>query len=434
MTVDGATAAGYWKQRYGELENTVPEFSVLAKEIPFQKRKRLGQSYEFPVRLRRAHGVTFASGANSLTAFTLNAVRSGQMQRATVSGSSMVARESFAYKAVVAAMDSQQAFGNLFDEGVRDLYNTSAFYLEGSLLYGNDAWGIVGTRAPIGGGVTTADFPLTAASSAPGLWAQMSGSRLTAYGTGPVAGAWPAALGNTANVGSTALTCDGIDYNQATGVVTLTLSGATTDLQAIQGAGGAGALVPFGYADQSMLGLSRIAGATGAIFGINSTTYPSWAMSTYDMGSAAATFGKITRAAVNIMVRDGTQDVTCYVSTATWTDINNNAAALRRLNEASARVEFGSRDVIYHGPSGRIRILAHAMIKGGEAYMGDPKENAVRIGATDLTFNLGIQGQNQRFLRELADSAGFEVRCLWDQGLILPRPRGWVQLTNIVNS
>jgi|GEM_PF-5450064 len=431
MAVDGATAAGYWKQRYGELENTVPEFSVLAKEIPFQKRKRLGQSYEFPVRLRRAHGVTFASGANSLTAFALNAVRSGQMQRATVSGSSLVARESFAYKAVVAAMDNQQAFGNLFDEGVRDLYNTSAFYLEGSILYGNDAWGTFGAK-PVVGAATTVDFVLTAGSSAPGLWAQMAGSRVQVNATGPVAGVWGA---NTAGVANT-LTCDGIDYNQATGVVTLTLTGTNAELTAISALGGAGVGVisPFGYPDQSMLGLSRIGGATGAIFGINSTTYPSWAMSTYDMGSAAATFGKITRAAVSIMVRDGTQDVNCYVSTATWADINNNAAALRRLNEASARVEFGSREVVYHGPSGRIRIVAHPMIKGGEAYMGDPKENAVRIGATDLTFNLGIQGQNQRFLRELADSAGFEVRCLWDQGLILPRPRGWVQLTNIVNS
>ena len=178
MTVDGATAAGYWKQRYGELENTVPEFSVLAKEIPFQKRKRLGQSFEFPVRLRRAHGVTFASGANSLTAFTLNAVRSGQMKRATVEGSSMVARESFAYKAVVAAMDSQQAFGNLFDEGVRDLYTTSAFYLEASLLYGNDGWG---SFAVDGLAPATQSLALTAASSAPGLWAQMAGSQVDVY-------------------------------------------------------------------------------------------------------------------------------------------------------------------------------------------------------------------------------------------------------------
>jgi hypothetical protein len=419
MTVDGATAAGYWKQRYGELENTVPEFSVLAKEIPFQKRKRLGQSFEFPVRLRRAHGVTFASGANSLTAFTLNAVRSGQMKRATVEGSSMVARESFAYKAVVAAMDSQQAFGNLFDEGVRDLYTTSAFYLEASLLYGNDGWG---SFAVAGGAAASQSLALTAASSAPGLWAQMAGSQVDVYQNNT----WGAKR-NTQPINLTGMT-----YDQATGQVTLNLTEtAAGDLNLIQAND---IVVPVGYANNSMSGLSRIAATAGPIFGIDNTVYPSWAMSTYDCGAAAATFGKITRAAVNIMVRDGMQDVTVYVSTATWTDINNNAAALRRLNEASARVEFGAKDVVYHGPSGRIKITAHPMVKGGEAYMGDPKENAIRIGATDLTFNLGISGQNQRFLRELSDSAGFEIRCMWDQGIILPRPRGWVQLTNIVNS
>jgi hypothetical protein len=37
-------------------------------------------------------------------------------------------------------------------------------------------------------------------------------------------------------------------------------------------------------------------------------------------------------------------------------------------------------------------------------------------------------------LRELPDSAGFEIRVMWDQFMILRKPKGWTKLINIVNS
>ena len=66
--------------------------------------------------------------------------------------------------------------------------------------------------------------------------------------------------------------------------------------------------------------------------------------------------------------------------------------------------------------------------------MGDPKGNARRVGASDITFELdGVPGAPPKFLRQLANKAGYEIRIAYDQALILPRPAGWTILTGITN-
>ena len=127
-------------------------------------------------------------------------------------------------------------------------------------------------------------------------------------------------------------------------------------------------------------------------------------------------------------------DMTRYIGIEWATMWDNNTAALRQLTKHEGKVELGTSEIVYHGPVGMIRIKPHPMIKGGEFIMGNAEKNAKRVGASDVTFNLGVEGQNERFLLELANSAGFEIRTMWDQGVFLRKPRGWVKGTNIVNS
>jgi len=421
MAVDGSTAEGYFKDRYGQLETTIPEHVKIAKAIKYEQRERLGENYQFPVRMQRAHGVTFASGSTSLTAFTLNAVKSGQLKEASISGSSFVGRESFAYKAVLSASaKGPQAFGDLFDEGVEDLYNTAWFYLEMMLLYGTTS---IGAFAAAGSSAATQDIALTAASSAPGLWTQMVGAYIDVYDVV----AYTTKRNTSNNIEVT-----GVDYDQSTGQITLSLSGNATELDSIAAAD---IIVPKGAASAMMSGLDKlITATTGTVNGISVATYKQWRGNTYSVGSAAATFGKITRASVQPAVWCGSMDVDCFISTATWADLNNNTAALRQLTKHEGKVELGTSELVYHGPVGLIRIMPHAMVKGGEFFMGSCSRNAKRVGASDVTFNLGVEGQNARFLMELSNSAGFEIRTMWDQGVFLRKPRGWVKGTAIVNS
>jgi hypothetical protein len=189
----------------------------------------------------------------------------------------------------------------------------------------------------------------------------------------------------------------------------------------------------------SFAGLDKIlTTTTGSMFGINVATYPKWAGTTYDVGTSAATFLKFIKAGISIATQCPYMDeaIKVYASPATWTDLNNNHAALRRMGDSTkGGLDLGTKKITYYSNAGSsIEIVSHPMVKQGEAFMGFPSV-ATRGGASDISFDLGKEtGQAQRFLRELPDSAGFEVRVCWDQFMILRKPKAWVKLVNIVNS
>lgn len=428
MAIDGTTAEGMLKDVFGKFESAVPEFTVLSNDIPYKREAKVGKNYIFPVRFRRGHGVTLESGATSLTAFALNGVKSGQTDDASVSGSTYIGQESFAYKQVAAATgENEWAFTDVFLEGVKDMTDTANFYKEALMIYGQTSFGTFDEAGP---NATTATLSLTAASSAPGLWAQMEGAYIDVYDT--------VAFGTKRN-SSNPIEITGTTYDPDTGVVELILSGTASD---IDGIAVGDVAVPRGWyssGHKSMAGLDKILTTTsGSIFGINTATYPAWAGTTYGVGSVALTFGKLIKACVAITVRCGMLDdvVKCYVSPATWTDLNNNHAALRRYTDDNkSGISLGSKKITYYSVTGSsIEIVPHPMVKQGEAFVGIPRFMK-RGGVTDVTFNLNADtGQNPRFLLELAGYAGFEIRCMWDLFVLSPRPKAWVKLDGIVNS
>ncbi len=432
MAVDGSTADGYFKEVFGDLEDTVPEYIVLANKIPYKNSQRLGEHYIFPVRMSRGHGVTFSSGANSMTAFALNAVRSGQMRQAQVAGSAFVGRESFAYKAVMSATKKgPEAFGDLFEEGVMDLYETAHFYNELQLLYGQKP---IGTFGAAGSSSTSSqDVVLTAVSSAPGLWAQMEGALFDVYTDDT--------FGTKRNATGT-FTCDGIEHDPDTGVITLSF---TASVGAEAGAIVSGDVItPAGWYDDTgsahntMAGLDRIITTqTGTIFNIDAGVHKTWRGNLFPLGSAPLSFKKLIVGAVPIATRTNlTKELDCFISSRTWTDLNDNVASVKRFldKQGDSEATFGTDEIVYKGPTGNIRIVAHPMVKQGEAFMGSCEQNAKMVGASKPTFDLGVEGQNTRFLRELENNAGFEIRIFWDLGIILPKPRGWVKISGIANA
>lgn len=431
MTVNKTTAEGMWKTVFGKLENTVPEYAGYTKLFPFKRQARTGKNYEFPIRVRRSHGVTFKSGDDSFDAFTLNDPVTGQTKTAQVSGASLVIRERMGHKATMAALaEGEQAFANLYGETVADTYNTLGFYQEASVIYGQTDFGVIDTGGAASTGATQ-DFVLSAASSAPGLWAQMEGAKIDVWSTGF------AAQRNSSND----MTVNAISFDLATGKVTLNVTGNASEMNAVTDTD---VVVPKGWYDssnghQSFAGLDKIITNTGSLFGIDAASYPTWAGSTFGAGSAELSFQKLTKAQVLIAVRCGLSEepLDCRISPMTWADLNNNTAALKRIAEkGGGKVELGASELIYHGVTGPMRISAHPMIKGGEAFVGMPKK-VVRGGVTDITFQYASsvrEGQATRFLRELENSNGFEFRGMWDNFLIIPKPRAWVKITGITNS
>jgi hypothetical protein len=424
MTVTTDSLDGMFKIRYADkLEKLVPSFNKLARDISFQNAKRLGASYRFPVSLRRSAGVTYAGGSDYGTAFSLNAASSGLTKEASLTGTEFVLRESISYGAVAASRGGNMAaFGNAFDRTVVDMTESAAFHREMALFYGGTNIGSV-TGTPNQPTATTAELIITLADWAPGLWSQMEGAKLDVYSSDG------ATLRNDSS-GTAVYTVTNVD----SATRTVTVSGEATDIDAIADTD---IIRPAGSTDAVFDGIDSICTNTGTLFGIDASTYGLWQANTYAAGSAALTMAKINAAAAQMVPRGGMRDLTCYVSTATWSDLNDDLAAARRfVNTMKGGADLGTRgddnSIRFYGPSGEVKLVPHPLCKQGEAFLLDPR-CFKRIGATDTTFDLGIEGQQNRFFRELADSAGFELRCYWNQGLICEKPNAQTKITGIVN-
>lgn len=431
MTVNKDTADGMFKTVFGKLEQTVPKFAILTKRFPFSQRKRIGKDYQITVRVRRSHGVTFKSGDDSYDAFTLNDPVTGQTKPATVSGSMCVIRERMGHKATMAALaEGEQAFGDLYGETVADTFSSLGFYQEALMLYGQTDFGVIDAD---GTNNATQDLTLTIASSAAGLWAQMEGAKVDVWQTGF------ASKRNAAND----ITVNSVDFDLEgadAGKVVINVTGNATELDAIVATD---VIVPKGFYDstdghQTLAGFDKILTNTGTLFGIDASTYTVWGANAYGAGSAELSFQKMTKAQVLIASRCGLSEdpLEAYVSPLTWGDLNNNTAALRRLTKNEGTVEIGAQEIRYYGVTGSMKITPHPMVKNGECFIG-MSDYVERGGVTDITFEYAStvqEGQATKFLRELENSNGFEFRGMWDNFLIIRKPRSWVKVTGIVNS
>ena len=408
MTVTQAQLDGYFKNVYADtLSDVVPDFAVLGKMIPFRRQDKIGKDYLFPVQLTRSHGYTWNGGATAGNAFTLNPAISLEMQEANVTGSEFVLREKISYGAVSRSGGKEESFGPVVDTVVMEMVNSAAFQREMCLLYGGGNIGEVGAAAnPV--------FTISVASWAAGLWAQMEKAEIDCF---TAAGVQVNAVG--------ALVVSAVD--PVTRQITLT--GAAADLAAI---GATDVFVPRGAQGNWFTGLDAILSNVGTLFGINAANYSLWQGNTYDAGAAAMTTGKLQAAMTRATVRGLMQDCTVLVYTWTWTAILNDLQALRRYaDDIRSEVETGSNSIKFYGMSGTMEIVPHPMVKAGEAFIV-PLDTVYRIGSTDLTFRLPDAGPD-RFVRQLTDSAGFEIRCYFDQGIICRAPAKTVKITNIVN-
>ena len=417
MTVDSSTLDGWFKDRYEDSgRDLVPEFSDLATSIPFRAGDmKIGNNYVFNVRVRRAHGMTW--GGSSATAFTLNAVRSGQTVDGTQTAYQSILREQVAYGVVSRAQSSREAFGNAFDEVVRDMTNAMSFYREMNLLYGGSSIGTI-TAGGLGS-VTSATITITAASWAAGLWSQMEGAAVDVY----------SAPGGTQRNSNAAVVIGAVDFSNRQ----VDITGNASDINAIQAND---VIIPFEADTNWYSGLDVLVPNTSvSVHGINPATYGLWQGNSISAGSAALTFAKIQEASGRIASRGGMGKLTVRVNPLTWADLNDDVAALRRYAASvKSEADLGTQSLRFYSQTGEMEIRPHPMVKAGEAFVTQD-QYFKRIGSSDISFRLpGVDGQQPRFFRELDGTAGFELRSWSDQALVTFKPACHAKITGIVNS
>lgn len=420
----GTTLEGLFKTVFADtLEHAIPEDTTLQTDIKFKAKKKQGDSYQQPVRLRRSGGQTYAAGTTALTGFALNAAVPGQLKNATITSQAYIKRNQVAYFTDFRSQDKQAAFTEAFEETVMDAKEGAHFDLERLLMYGQSTTGVGVVESNTVSATVNATVVITALTFGPGLFSQSEGQLFDVWDT-------TLTTKRTA-AGPATLSAFDIDARAAT---LITAAGA--DASAIVATD---VLIPYGeYAGagvwNTMVGLDKILTNTGTLFNISAATYGLWKANTYSAGNAALTMAKLGNACIKSLVKGGRGKVNAYVSPYAWNDINNDTAGLRRFTESmKAEVEMGTQRLKFYGPTGEITITAHINVKAGEAFVTQP-DRFLRIGSSEPVFGMPGEDGERKFLTVLADNAAYEFRLAWDQALFCTAPARQTKITNIVNS
>jgi len=420
MAASKANLAGYFKEVYEKLERATPNWAIMQQKVPFQTQKRLGDNYNFPVKLRHSHGVTYAGSSNVGTAFTLNEPVSLLMRNAQVSGTTVINQEDIPYDVLAMAQENgEAAFGDIMDEIVFGCREGTHFHLELMLLYGASNIGVV-SGAPVVSPATTATCTIAVADWAPGIWAALEGASVDVYDT----------TGVTKRNTNAVLTVDVVDFAQGTRTVALT--GNSTDCSAIADTD---IIVPTGTQGEWSEGLHQLATATGTVHNIDGDTYALWTPNSYANGSAKLSMTGVQSAITAAMVRGLDEKVCCLTSPYSWSDINNDLSALRRyVNDTKSEMELGTKSIRFYGVTGaEVELMAHPMVKAGYTYTF-PEKRMRRIGASDVTNKIKDDGGDvpENFYQDLETKAAVRIRSYTNQALVAKLRSRLTVVTGIV--
>ncbi len=420
---DVAQLNGLFKEIYADrVENLIPDISVIQKMVGFNDSTKIGNSYNQPVKLTASQGVTYA-GADS-GAFALNKSVALTTRNAVVRGSQMVLRDQMSYEAAAKSSHGGKAS---FVEGTRFLVDcmveTMSKRLEIGMVYGSTGLGIPLTSTNVNATSTTLNFG--ADEWAVGIWSGLENAIMNFYAGNVL----PA-------IGGTAVDDDFIVAAMDVDARTVTVTGTAAGITALDLAITAGPVNVYfkGAFGSEMAGLDSIITNTGTLFNINASTYNLWKGNVYPAGGTALSLNHIYKAVGRAVGRGLNEDVTCFVNPDTWKDLGTDLAAQRYLDSSysASQNKNGQESIVYYGANGKIDIVSHNVVKGGEAFIV-PIKRCKRIGASDIRFK-PLGGSNQeRFFLEMADAAGYELRAYSDQAIFLETPAKAVKITGIVN-
>jgi hypothetical protein len=399
------TLNGFFKETYADkLKELIPDGVKLLNKIKFASKDKMpGNLYHQPIVLGMEHGVTFASSDED--AFNLNPPIAGSVKDAQVKGNPLILRSVLGIVAASrAAQGGQQSFMDATKFLVGNMLRSMAKKLEIEMLYGQIGYATVASNAAAVVTITTAEW-------APGIWAGAEGM--------------PIEIRNAAgSVSRGEFVVSSVDMDART--VTLTTSpGTLTAGDVIWHKGAYGNEFP---------GVHKILSqSTGTLFNIDVAAYNLFRGNVFGAGSAALSFNKLTLAASRAVEKGQDGTLLALVNPRAWSNMLNDQAALRKYDSSysAAKVENGSKSILFHSQNGDIEIEPSIYVKEGYAYLLSLDE-WFRVGSTDMTFKRPSQGDE--FFRDMENSAGYELRLYTDQALFCSAPGRNVLINAITNS
>jgi len=404
-----STISAWIKDIYADkLENLIPEGVRLLRDIPFLKGdKELGDNYIQPVALTHEFGFSVGSGA-----FSLNDSISATYGEAQIAGKNLLLRASVSYDAAARASNSKKAFMKWSEQVIGNMTSSFTKRLEILHFYGGTGLGAVSALSDSAG---TNTLTISTASWASGIWAGSEGMNLDAY------------TSTTKQNSAGTLVVSAVDLVART----ITVTGSSSDTAAID----VGSVLYFRASYGAELnGLDKITTNTGSLYNIVASDFALWKGNSYSAGSSPLTFGKIQRAIALGVSKGLDEKVNCYVSPATYADLNTDLSAFRSMDQSykAAKGESGHESIRFFSVNGEIEVTPSIYVKEGEAFIV-PVKRMKRIGSTDVTMRMPGMADEQLML-QLPSNAGYEMRLFYDGNLFSERPGYLVKITGIVNN
>lgn len=402
QTSTAATLDGLYKSVYGEEGpiQLLPDMAILQSMVKFNPAQRTGKSYEVPVVVSSAQGFSYGLADETIT---LKTEVAATLKNVTVKGAQIVGQASLNYDAASRSVGSKQAFMDSAHLVVKDLFESHGRKLEASLLYGSVGIGTVAS-------LSSQDIVLTAASFADGLFIGAEGMTIDVYQSDKT----------TLRQGDLVISA----VNPAT--YTLTVVGTTTgivstDVVFVDGSNG-----------KECYGLDAIATNTGSMFGVDAAVYSLWKSSSYACGSAALTMAKVLSGAALAIARGGlARDAVLFCHPSSWNNLNADQAGLRQYGDEKSGAVNGFEKITYRGPNGKIEVVAHPMVKRGEAFLFDPK-TLKRVGSQDISSQ--TPGKSDEIFLHSQTLSAYILRTYSNQAIVCEKPAQIVKFTGIVPS
>jgi hypothetical protein len=407
-----STLNGLFKERYAEkVKDLVPDHVKLYNAVKFDTSKKVGKSYNEPVVLSLESGFTYAGEAGNL--FDLADVREFKMKNAEIKARELVLRSAISIGALTRSGSEPQAIQKAMDLMVGNMLKSMYHRLETQMFYGQTGLGKIESVALVGGKTV---ISIQAAEWASGIWNGTTGAALNIYDDS----ASDVILDGPA---PRKFIIDG--YSLADRSVTVlgdhTAILAANDVLYFDTALDASA------GKNEFIGIHGIATETSNLFGVANASEPLFQGSIQNVGTnatnnaAVISFARIEDGIAK-MVEKGLMEeqVSCYVNPKQWTSLLTEQAAKRSYDSSysAAKVENGSREIVFHGQNGMIKIIASTFVKEGYAYLVCEKD-LKRIGSTEVTFK---RPDGEEYLELLENKHGMEMRAYTDQALFTARP------------
>lgn len=431
-SVSNADVVNLFKKVYGSLQDLLPEDYLLAKDVPFSARQKVGEKYVEGIVLTNESGFTL--GGSAQTAFELNPAIAGSVQQAEVEPSVTVLASVVPWGVISrSAGGGEKAFydatkfivkNNLRSHG--KLQEVLRWYGQATAKLGYVSYATATYRGvalttgtgTVGGiaftnGVNTASKAIMFAPGqfASGIWVGSEGVILQQIATAT----------NTVVAEGKLVTVD-----SGNGIITvdftpIAATSTTSHTLAFKGQS----------ASNDMIGVNSILSNTGSLFGISTSNYSLWKGNQVALGNVKFTLERLQTGianAVNVGGLDG--DLNCYVNPRTWATLVTTESGLRKYDDSykASMAENGFQAIEFYAQNGKVRVNAHRHVKEGEAYCLHLPDWS-RSGSAEVSFT--VPGIDKEIIFPLENQAAMAFRSYSDQYMFCHGPARSILFTGI---